>query len=189
MEPSLLRSYVDRPDVTVALDQRGRVNYQAVSQDGMDEDEEFPASENLAPAFVISGTDHGNKRTGEQSWPRLLGHSCGYFFFYQLRAPVTTRKGEGSSQEGCPGVGVNAMAMTAPFNRAPVAKRPRRRTLLVGAKEAAEKFGPLKVVLEAIPASYANRKVRLELPAEDPIDKRIPRELSPRERQKAFSHV
>ena len=47
-----------------------------------------------------------------------------------------------------------------PSYRVPAAKRARKGTLLGGANEAAEKFGPLKVVLGAIPAVFANRKVR-----------------------------
>ena len=48
--------------------------------------------------------------------------------------------------------------------RVPVAKRARRATLL-GGEAATERFGPLKVVLGAIPALHANRKVRLVSPA------------------------
>ena len=44
----------------------------------------------------------------------------------------------------------------------PVAKRARRGTLLGGAQDDTEKFGPLKVVLGAIPALYANHEVRLK---------------------------
>ena len=46
--------------------------------------------------------------------------------------------------------------------RAPVAKRARKDTLLKDGGST-EKFGPLKVVLGAIPALYANREVRLKL--------------------------
>ena len=42
----------------------------------------------------------------------------------------------------------------------PVAKRARRATLL-GGEAATERFGPLKVVLGAIPALHANREVCL----------------------------
>ena len=48
--------------------------------------------------------------------------------------------------------------------RAPVEKRARRGTLL-GGEAATERFGPLKVVLGAIPALYSNREVRLVSPA------------------------
>lgn len=53
------------------------------------------------------------------------------------------------------------------FDIAPVAKSAREDTVLRGAnaltdvpKEAADGFGPIKAVLGAIPAVYANREVR-----------------------------
>ena len=45
--------------------------------------------------------------------------------------------------------------------RAPVAKGTREGTSLAGAESDTEKkFGPLKVILEGIPALYANHEVR-----------------------------
>jgi hypothetical protein len=48
--------------------------------------------------------------------------------------------------------------------RVPVATRAHRATLL-GGEAATERFGPLKVILEAIPALYSNREVCLVSPA------------------------
>ena len=50
--------------------------------------------------------------------------------------------------------------------RALAAKRDRRGTFLEDVGGNAEKFGPLKVALGAIPALYANREVRLKLSAQ-----------------------
>ena len=60
------------------------------------------------------------------------------------------------------------MMVFAPSYRVPVAKRARKGTLLGGANEATEKFDPLKVVLAAIPALFANREVRLYSPVRNP---------------------
>ena len=49
--------------------------------------------------------------------------------------------------------------------RVPVAKKTHEHTLLGGAKSNTEKFGPLKVVLEKIPALFADRMVRSQSPA------------------------
>ena len=61
-------------------------------------------------------------------------------------------------------------------NRAPVAKGAREGTSLAGVESDTEKkFGPLKVVLEAIPALYANHEVRLRLRSSFPFDEYIRR--------------
>ena len=49
--------------------------------------------------------------------------------------------------------------------RAPVANKTHQDTLLGGAKGNAEKFGPLKIVLEKIRALFADHTVRLQSPA------------------------
>lgn len=41
-----------------------------------------------------------------------------------------------------------------------VAERARKNALPGNLREATEKFGPLKLVLQAIPAAYSNREVR-----------------------------
>ena len=56
------------------------------------------------------------------------------------------------------------MTVLALIYRVPAAKRARSATLL-GGEAATERFGPLKVVLGAIPALYANSEVRLVSPA------------------------
>ena len=59
-----------------------------------------------------------------------------------------------------PEVCADAMAMLALIYRVPVAKRARR-----ASEAATESFGPLKAVLGAVLAHYANREVRLVSPA------------------------
>ena len=54
------------------------------------------------------------------------------------------------------------------FHRASVAERARQGKLIKDAKEEAEKFGPLKVVLRAIPAVYADHGVRHQHPSHNP---------------------
>ena len=56
------------------------------------------------------------------------------------------------------------MTVLALIYRVPAAKRARSATLL-GVEAATERFGPLKAVLGAIPALYANCEVRLVSPA------------------------
>ena len=56
------------------------------------------------------------------------------------------------------------MAFALPYHAIAV-KRARKGTLLGSANESTEKFCPLKVALAAIPAFFANRKVRLWSPA------------------------
>ena len=50
-----------------------------------------------------------------------------------------------------------------------IAKTVREGTLLGGAEDRTAKFGPLKVVLGAIPPRYANHGVRLRPPAQDSL--------------------
>jgi len=64
------------------------------------------------------------------------------------------------SQQRHPVVCVDAIVALALFYRVTVAEKDRKETFIGGAEEATEKFGPLKVVLMAIPACYANREVR-----------------------------
>ena len=59
-----------------------------------------------------------------------------------------------------------------------VAKRARTGALLEGVEGDAEKFGPLKIVLEAILALYANHEVRLNPYSTSPFDERISRKSS-----------
>ena len=59
-----------------------------------------------------------------------------------------------------PEVCADTMTVLALIYRVPVEKRARRATL-PGGEAATERFGPLKVVLGAIPALYSNREVRL----------------------------
>ena len=63
-----------------------------------------------------------------------------------------------------PEVCADTMSVSALIYRVPAAKRARSATLL-GGEAVTERFGPLKVVLGAIPALYANREVRLVSPA------------------------
>lgn len=86
--------------------------------------------------------------------------------FYQSRTSLTIEEKRLSLQKH-PGVCADMIIALAPFHHVPVAKRARRGTLLEGTSEAAEKFGPLKVVLGAIPAVYANREVRSQPPSRD----------------------
>ena len=50
------------------------------------------------------------------------------------------------------------------FHSVPVAERGHTGTSLEDVKEVTEKFGPLKAVLGAVPAIYANREVRRQQP-------------------------
>ena len=62
---------------------------------------------------------------------------------------------------------VSVIVPLALSHRVPVAERARKETFLGDAEEATEKFGPLKVVLKAIPAFYADREVRQQHPAQN----------------------
>ena len=63
-----------------------------------------------------------------------------------------------------PEVCADTMTVLALIYRVPVEKRARSATLL-GGEAVPERFGPLKAVLGAILAHYANREVRLVSPA------------------------
>ena len=63
-----------------------------------------------------------------------------------------------------PEVCADTMTVLALIYRVPAAKRARSATLL-GGEAATESFGPLKAVLGAVLAHYANREVRLVSPA------------------------
>ena len=85
------------------------------------------------------------------------------------------------------------MTVLALIYRVPAAKRARSATLL-GGEAATERFGPLKVVLGAIPALYANREVRLVSSApSSPLVNEFPGnrccEQQDREPPPAHSHV
>ena len=64
-----------------------------------------------------------------------------------------------SNQQSHPGVCADIIMTPAIFHRVPVTGRPCENTLLGATKEAADKFGPLKAVLEAIPSVYVDREV------------------------------
>ena len=68
-------------------------------------------------------------------------------------------------QQRRPGVCADITVALALVHHVPVAKRAGKGTLLGDGEEAIEKFGPLKVVLGAIPAVYANREVRSQPPS------------------------
>ena len=59
-----------------------------------------------------------------------------------------------------------AKITSAPIYLLPVVKIARKGTLLGGLNEDTETFGPLKVILQAIPALFANRDVRLRSPTQ-----------------------
>lgn len=80
----------------------------------------------------------------------------------RIRATVEERR---LSQQRHPGVCTDMIVELALLHHVPVAKRAGRGTLFGDPKEAAEKFGPLKVVLGTIPAVYANHEVRSHLPS------------------------
>ena len=82
----------------------------------------------------------------------------------RVRATVEGRR---LSRERRPGVCAHIIMEFTLLYNVPVAKRARKGTLLGDPKEATEKFGPLKVVLGAIPAEYANREVRSYLPSQN----------------------
>ena len=98
----------------------------------MDTDQTLPASEARTPGFAIGDTDYSP--SAEDS--NYIGE--------------TERTKASRSMLGCDTLLAFAYDL-------PVAKRARR-----GAQDDTEKFGPLKVVLGAIPALYANHEVRLK---------------------------
>ena len=76
-------------------------------------------------------------------------------------------QGERSGKQRPLGVRVMIAKITsAPIHLLPVVKIARKGTLLGGLNEDTETFGPLKVILQAIPALFANRDVRLRSPTQ-----------------------
>ena len=66
-------------------------------------------------------------------------------------------------------VRADIIVVFALFDRLPVTKSVRRSTSLEDPNKATEKFGPLKVVLGAISAFYANREVSQQHPQGSPL--------------------
>ena len=73
------------------------------------------------------------------------------------------------SQQRCPVVRVDVILAFALFHRVQVTQRDCKGTSLEDVKGATEKFGPLKAVLGAIPAIYANREVRRQQPQDSSL--------------------
>ena len=148
----MIRPSMDRPDATVALDERGNIS---PLQDAMDEDQELLASE--PSTSMIANPDHSNS---ERRSILLIGTTThSNICRRQLWVPATL-EGERSKQEVLPGVCAATMiALVLSHFRVPAAKRASKGTLLGGTDEAAEKFGPLKAILGSIPALFANREV------------------------------
>ena len=82
--------------------------------------------------------------------------------------PVTTEE-RVQSQQRFPVVCYDAILVFAILHRVLFAEGYYKGTLLEVAGEAAEKFGPLKVVLSSIPPLYANREVRQQSPWDSPL--------------------
>ena len=82
---------------------------------------------------------------------------------HQLRISITSER---LNVQRHPEVCLDVMMLLAFVHDVPATKRARRVTLLGGAQDDTEKFGPLKVVLGAIPALYANDEVRLKTRAQ-----------------------
>ena len=93
------------------------------------------------------------------TWNGTNAHLDLCFSHHQLRIPITSER---LNVQRPPEVYSDVMTFLAFAHDAPVAEKARRGTLLGGAQNDAEKFGPLKVVLGAIPAIYANHEVRLK---------------------------
>ena len=55
----------DRPDLTVALDERDTRGSRVVFQEDKGEDQEFAVAEDPTPGTMVSGTEHGGDTTSE----------------------------------------------------------------------------------------------------------------------------
>ena len=58
---------VDQPDLTIPPDEGGRAGPRIMFQDGMDVDQELPASGASTPGFAILDAGYGNRPTSESS--------------------------------------------------------------------------------------------------------------------------
>ena len=59
---------VDLPDLTIPPDEGGGAGPRIMLHDGMDTDQELPASGASTPGFAILDAGYGNRPTGESSW-------------------------------------------------------------------------------------------------------------------------
>ena len=59
---------VDQPDLTTPPDEGGRAGPRIMFQDGMDADQELPASGASTPGFAILDSGCGNRPTSESFW-------------------------------------------------------------------------------------------------------------------------
>ena len=86
---------------------------------------------------------------------------CSYEYLFlsrQRRTPVTLVRR--LSQRRHPGVCADLFFAFAHIHHVQIAETARRNALIGDVREDEEKFGPLKVVLGAIPAAYENHEVR-----------------------------
>ena len=149
----------DHTDLPVPRNERRKIGPRVVFQDGMDGDQELPASGASTSVVAIGGAGYGNQ-LGSSKCFRFLRWNIRthlYLSIYQPRVLATLE--ERSGQRTHPRVCEHAMMASVLIYRALVAKKTDEHTLPAGAKTNTEKFGPLKVVLEKICALFANRTV------------------------------
>ena len=59
---------VDQPDLTIPPDEGGGVDPRITFQDGIDADQELPASKASTPGFAILDAGYGNRPISKSSW-------------------------------------------------------------------------------------------------------------------------
>lgn len=166
---------MDPADLTISADERNREDSRIIFQDRMREDPDIAPVPGASGA-VVGGAERRSNRAGKCFRYLRFGPGFTRILFLSLSdndsgdaGGMIGELGEGSiwTCRYSDGVG--------PLLRRPVAKIARKDTLLgdaitqVGATEqAAERFGPLKVILGAIPAVYANLEVCIRLCAQNP---------------------
>lgn len=139
--------------------------------DRPDEDQEHPASGTSTPGPVIDITDDRVRPTGERSWSLSTQTEIYVGIFsptHQLRIPVTIEEGR-SSRRRRPVVRDNIIVAFALSYCILVTETAHEGTSLENAKEATRNFGPLKAVLGAIDAFYADREVGQQPPQDSPL--------------------
>ena len=157
----------DHTDLLVPRNEGGKIGPRVLFQDGMDGDQELPASEGASTSVVaIGGAGYGNQ-LGSKCF-RFLRWNIRTHLYHSIYQPrVLATLEDRSGQRRHPRVCEHVMIASALINiyRALVAKKTDEHTLPAGAKNNTGKFGPLKVVLEKIRILFANRTVRLRSPA------------------------
>ena len=145
-------------DLTATLDEGSHIRPRIAFQVGKDQDQDPPASEASASRVAIGGVGYRDDPMGERYWslqlcPTFIEHP---FLSSSVEGTGNTREEDEPEASGGTGRSICGFFLA---HHVLVAETSHRNLPLGDVNEAIEKFGPLRDVLGAIPAVYANHEV------------------------------